>query len=134
MSWYRKSNKINTNTIREEDWTGHFKHLLEAEEGSGEENRSEERRAEEEAQEEEEGTRHPGDEGEERGNEGVEQEEQTRELDAQIEDEEVNRAIRDMKNRKAAGEDQIRAESLKNLPKERQKGANRNSETTTENR
>ncbi|XP_051173701.1 uncharacterized protein LOC127289664 [Leptopilina boulardi] len=112
MRWFRKRRKIVENSITKEEWARHFTNLLnDAENLIVENGRIEEMVESEEMQHQEE------------KNDGIHNavpDEYNEEisLDKPIEHEEIIAALRNLKSGKAAGEDGISAEFLKNLPVE----------------
>lgn len=105
MNWFRKKKNQESGSITRQEWREHFMNLLEGErekEETMEGDRDENEKAE-------------GLEAEEEKNEEVEME-SAADLNDQISDEEILGVVRKLKNNKAAGEDGITAEFIKNLP------------------
>lgn len=97
MNWYRNKKKTKKNNISKTEWINHFKKFLEGEEEkeeNGEENKE---------------TR-------ENQNEPIEGD--PNDLDEPLKQVEIDEAVGKLKEGKAAGEDGITVEFLKNLPEE----------------
>lgn len=105
MNWFRRKNAKTENNISREEWQRHFMNLLEGNKISEENNNKTDNEKEDMQNDNE-------------GNEKNGEKTAAEELNEPLTWEEVQEVLKKLKNNKAAGEDEITAEFLKNLPPE----------------